>query len=191
MREPLTKYENTVQTIIIVPLTLSPLWLLLLVRQGVYIVNLCAFCFYKLIRKLTAFWQLQEFSLRNLPVDSSTSAVRRSPHRLSLRSSTFSPRLQHDVSLRIVLNIDGTPIASKSHTDPSHSQTSSLLTSSLSLRCSSPPHNPVYARCVDLSALASSLSSHRHSYISLLFRSRFIAYQIYNVRRQNGLFLGT
>jgi hypothetical protein len=35
--------------------------------------------------------------------------------------------------LRINLNIDGSPIASKSHTHPSHSQTSRLLTSSLSL----------------------------------------------------------
>jgi hypothetical protein len=36
-------------------------------------------------------------------------------------------------SLRINLNLDGAPIASKSHTHPSHSQTSRLLTSSLSL----------------------------------------------------------
>jgi hypothetical protein len=35
--------------------------------------------------------------------------------------------------LRINLNLDGTPITSKSHTHPSHSQTSRLLTSSLSL----------------------------------------------------------
>jgi hypothetical protein len=35
--------------------------------------------------------------------------------------------------LRINLNLDGAPIASKSHTHPSHSQTSRLLTSSLSL----------------------------------------------------------
>ena len=37
------------------------------------------------------------------------------------------------VALRINLNLDGVPIASKSHTHPSHSQTSRLLTSSLSL----------------------------------------------------------
>ena len=37
------------------------------------------------------------------------------------------------VSLRITLNIDGSPITSSSHTHPSHSQTSRLLTSSLSL----------------------------------------------------------
>ena len=36
-------------------------------------------------------------------------------------------------SLRINLNLDGSPIASKSHTHPSHSQTSRLLTSSSSL----------------------------------------------------------
>ena len=41
-------------------------------------------------------------------------------------------------------------------------------------RCCSSPRNPVYARRVDPSALAFSLSSHRHSYISLLFSSRFI-----------------
>jgi hypothetical protein len=35
--------------------------------------------------------------------------------------------------LRIVLNLDGASITSKSHTHPSHSQTSRLLTSSLSL----------------------------------------------------------
>ncbi len=33
-------------------------------------------------------------------------------------------------ALRINLNLDGAPIASKSHTHPSHSQTSRLLTSS-------------------------------------------------------------
>ncbi len=121
MRLPPTNYEHTVQTIIIVPLTLSPLCLLLLVRQGVYTVNLRAFCFHKLIGKLTAFLQLQEFSLRNLPVDSSTSAARRSPHSSSLRSATFSPGKA--AALRIVLNIDGAPIASQSHTRPSHSQT--------------------------------------------------------------------
>ncbi len=36
-------------------------------------------------------------------------------------------------SLCIKLNIDGVPITSKSHTHPSHSETSRLLTSSLSL----------------------------------------------------------
>ncbi len=41
--------------------------------------------------------------------------------------------LVKEASLRITLNLDGVPITSKSHTHPSHSQTSRLLTSSLSL----------------------------------------------------------
>jgi hypothetical protein len=53
----------------------------------------------------------------------------------------FSQHLKNKVDLaltktsdlRINLNLDGVPIASKSHTHPSHSQTSRLLTSSLSL----------------------------------------------------------
>ena len=44
---------------------LSPLYLMYLVRLGGYIVNLFAFYFYRLIGKLTAFLQLQEFSPRN------------------------------------------------------------------------------------------------------------------------------
>ena len=41
--------------------------------------------------------------------------------------------LAKTTDLRITLNLDGSPIISKSHTHPSHSQTSRLLTSSLSL----------------------------------------------------------
>jgi hypothetical protein len=45
--------------------------------------------------------------------------------------------------LCVNLNIDGTPITSRSHTHPSHSQTSRLLTSSLSL-CVPVPHTTEY-----------------------------------------------
>ncbi len=41
--------------------------------------------------------------------------------------------LVKDADLRVTLNLDGVPITSNSHTHPSHSQTSRLLTSSLSL----------------------------------------------------------
>ncbi len=54
------------QTIIIVPLILSPLCLSLLVRLVVYITNLYSFYFYRLIGKLITFLQLQEFNLHNL-----------------------------------------------------------------------------------------------------------------------------
>ena len=57
------------------------------------------------------------------------------------RRAAFSAQLKSKVGLalakaavlRINLNLDGAPITSKSHTHPSHSQTSRLLTSSLSL----------------------------------------------------------
>jgi hypothetical protein len=40
--------------------------------------------------------------------------------------------------LRVTLNLDGAPIESNSHTHPSHSETSRLLTSSLSLGVPTP-----------------------------------------------------
>ena len=57
------------------------------------------------------------------------------------RSAAFSSQLKSKVgnilakaaALRITLNIDGAPIASKSHAHPSHSETSRSLASSLSL----------------------------------------------------------
>jgi hypothetical protein len=57
------------------------------------------------------------------------------------RITAFSSHLKSRVgnilakaaALRITLNIDGAPKVSQTHTHPSHSQTSRLLTSSLSL----------------------------------------------------------
>jgi hypothetical protein len=57
------------------------------------------------------------------------------------RRAVFSDHLKNKVGLALAkaavltvnLNLDGAPITSKSHTHPSHSQTSRLLTSSLSL----------------------------------------------------------
>jgi hypothetical protein len=72
--------------------------------------------------------------------------------------------------LWITLNIDDVSVSSRSQTHPSHSQTSRLLTSSMSLG----PCHPVYTMRVDPSLLAFSLSSHRHSSISLLFSFGFI-----------------
>ena len=51
----------------------------------------------------------------------------------SMLKSRVGKILPKAAALSINLNLDGTPIASKSHTHPSHSQTSRLLTSSLSL----------------------------------------------------------
>jgi hypothetical protein len=70
-------------------------------------------------------------------------------------------------TLRINLNIDGVSITSRTHTHPSHSETSRLLTSSLSIGVPVP-------RVIQCMRVVFSLSSHRHSYIGLVFSSRFI-----------------
>jgi hypothetical protein len=62
-------------------------------------------------------------------------------HQFHFRRTAFSSQLKSRVglalakaaALRITLNLDGAPITSKSHTHPSHSQTSRPVTSSLSL----------------------------------------------------------
>jgi hypothetical protein len=71
------------------------------------------------------------------------------------RRAAFSAQLKSKVglalaksaALRITLNLDGAPIISKSRTHPSHSQTSRLLTSSLSLGIPVPrPNGLLYMR---------------------------------------------
>jgi hypothetical protein len=57
--------------------------------------DLLDFYSYRLIGKLTTFFQFQEFSLCNRTVTSSTSATQPSPHNSSLRSGTSSSRLKH------------------------------------------------------------------------------------------------
>jgi hypothetical protein len=109
MRLSLTRSESIDLTIIITHLTSSHLCLLLLVRLGGYIVNLLDFHSYRLIENLADL----------------------------VFSSHLKSRVDNILSkvsvLRITLNLDGTPVVSQTHTHPSHSQTSRLLTSSLSL----------------------------------------------------------
>jgi hypothetical protein len=76
MMQLLIKYGNIVLTTTIGRRVRYHLCLLLLVRQAGYIVNLLDFYSYRIIGKLTAFLQLQEFSQPKLPVASSTSAAR-------------------------------------------------------------------------------------------------------------------
>jgi hypothetical protein len=71
----LIKYGNIVLTTTTGRRVRYHLCLLLPVRQAGYIVNLLDFYSYRLIGKLTAFLQLQEFSQRNSTVASSTSAA--------------------------------------------------------------------------------------------------------------------
>jgi hypothetical protein len=115
------------------------------VRVGGYIVNLSDFYSYSLIGKLTDFFQLQEFSFRkqtpglslyrfiiNINPSGQLFHFRRAAFLTDLKSK-IGLALAKAAALRINLNLNGAPIGSKSHTHPSHSQTSRLLTSSLSL----------------------------------------------------------
>jgi hypothetical protein len=78
----------------------------------------------------------------------------------SMLKSRISSILSKTETLRINLNLDGTPITFKSHTHL--------------FRCSGSTTNPVYVRRVNSFVLVCSLSSHRHSYIHLIFNSRFL-----------------
>jgi hypothetical protein len=125
------------------------------------------------IGKLAAFLRLQEFSLCNPTVVCSTTTVSCSPQ----TKSRVGNILDKAAALRINFNIDGPPSVSRSHSPITltvwHTDLSSITLVSI-FRCSSPPRNPVYVRRVNPSALAFRLSSHRHSYISVLFSFRFI-----------------
>ena len=58
---------------------------------------------------------------------------------LSQLKAKVGSTLAKAAALCVILNIDGAPITSRTHTHPSHSQTSRLLTSSVSLGVPVPP----------------------------------------------------
>jgi hypothetical protein len=78
MMQLLKKYGNIVLTTTTGRRVRYHLCLLLLVHQADYMVNLSDFYSYRLIGKLTAFLQLQEFNQRKPTVACSTSTARRS-----------------------------------------------------------------------------------------------------------------
>jgi hypothetical protein len=126
----LIKYGNIVPTTTTGHRLRYHLSLVWLVRPSGYIVNLSDFYSYRLIGKLTVFF-----------TDSGVQIAQTQRGMFHLRRPTFSTHLKAKVGStlakstvsRINLNIDGTPITSRTHTHPSHSETSRLLTSSLSL----------------------------------------------------------
>ncbi len=121
----------------------SLLCLLLLVRLGGHTVNLCDFYFYMLIGKLTAFSQLQEFSLHNQTVDFSTTVVWCSRTSWNQRLTIFLLRMWHYGLFWILTIIDDVPATSRSHS-PITLQNISFINLVSIFRCSSPPCNPVY-----------------------------------------------
>ena len=74
----------------------------------------------------------------------------------------------------INLNIDDSPITSRSHTHPSHSQTSLLLTSSLSLGVPV-PRSTQCKWVVYISQLSVLVSPYTDTHISILLNSRFVS----------------
>jgi hypothetical protein len=92
-------------------------------------VNLYDFYFYTLIGKMTGFFAVSGVQLPE--TNSGQFHLRRTVFS-SQRKARVDLALSKAAALRITLSLDGTPITSKSHTHPSHSQTSRLLTSSLS-----------------------------------------------------------
>ncbi len=130
MMQLLIKYGNIVLTTTTDHRVWYHLYLLLLVHLTGYIVNLSDFYSYSLIGKLTTF-----FSASGVLSAQSDRGFFHYHHaafsdQFKIKVGLTLPKV---VDLRITLNLDGTPITSRTHTRPSHSQTSRLLTSSLSL----------------------------------------------------------
>jgi hypothetical protein len=116
-------------------------------------------------RETDRFLHLQEFCQYNQIVDSSTTVARRFLLCSNLGLEIFSPRLQVYVLILIKMGC----LSHRSLTLTP--RTRKLLV--YYFRCSISTTNPVSERCLDSSFLVFSLSSHRYSYISLLFSSRF------------------
>jgi hypothetical protein len=124
MRLPLTKYCNTVLTIIIVPLTL-------------FLYDCCCSTSGRLHCERVRLFFLQETDRFFATSGVQLAQTNHFHYRRAAFSSQLKSKVGHILdkasALRVNLNIDGAPRASRSHTHPSHSQTSRLLTSSLSL----------------------------------------------------------
>jgi hypothetical protein len=130
MKMSLTRLENIALTMITIPLTLSPLSLLLVVRPGDDMVTLCTFYFTTSSENCDRFFTVSGVQLAQ------SNCVQ-----FHFRRAAFSSQLKSKcgnilakaAALRIIWNIDGASVESRSHTHPSHLQTSCVLTSSLSL----------------------------------------------------------
>ena len=118
MMQLLIKYGNIVLTTTIGRPVRYHLCLLLLVRVAGYIANLLDFYSYRLIGKLTRFFAAS--GVQSAQSASGFFHFRRAAFSSALKSKV-GLALAKAAALRIVLNLDGEPIASKSHTHPSHS----------------------------------------------------------------------
>ncbi len=165
MRLLLTKSYNIVLIIIIVPLTLSPLCLLLLVRLA----STLRICAPSIFTGSSGNWPLS-FSFRS---SGSARQLSLSPHGVLLTDQVQGrPHPRQGCSTTDYAGWD-TYSFSITHSPITHSKFSLINLVSI-FRCSSSPRNPEYARRIDPSVLACSLSLHRHPHICIPFSSRFI-----------------
>ncbi len=124
------KYGNIVLTTTTGHRVWYHLCLLLLVHLTGYILNLSDFYSYRIIGKQTTFFS--DSGVLSTQSDRGFFHYRRVAVSDQLKSKVGLV-LPKETVLCITLNLDGTPITSRTHTHPSHSQTSRLFTSSLSL----------------------------------------------------------
>jgi hypothetical protein len=90
-----------------------------------------------------------DHSLNPAVAGATTEGVAQMRHRGPLDGGLFAcPTSAFNQALRITLNIDGAPLESRSRTHPSHSETSRLLTSSLSLGVPVPLAGALGTQCM-------------------------------------------
>ena len=142
--------------------------------QSVSTSSLCAFYFCRLIVKPTFFWCFRSSACSIQPVPLPSHGVLLTAQ---IQSREYSGNiLTKTAALRIILNIDGASTGSRSHTHPSLSQTSLLLTSSLSLGVSV-PHTTQCIRGVYISQFQLLVSHFTDTLTHVFsdFSSRFIS----------------
>ncbi len=123
--------------------------------------------FYRIIGKLTVFLQFQEFSLCNPTVTTSTATTRCSPQSSNQNTTSSLSRWKF---YYVTYN---SKFRRRTYSFTIHSQTSRLLTSSLSLGVPV-PRATVYTSHVDLSSLVQSFITPTLIYKSLISFYRFI-----------------
>jgi hypothetical protein len=130
MKQQLTKLESTVPTIIRTPLILF-LFIPTIVRtSGSLLGEFVRILFLQAHRETDRFFAGSGVQLAQ--DNRGGFHYRRAAFSSLIKAKTGSILVKASF-LRFILNIDGSPIISKSHTHPSHSQASLLLTSSLFL----------------------------------------------------------
>ncbi len=173
MTQLLIKYGNIVPTTTTGHRVRYHLCLLLLVRLGGYIVNL-EICQTFILTGSSGNWPLF-CSFRSSACATWSCPVPLPPSRFSSTAQNQGwPDSRYSSSFTYQLKYRWVTYHFKNTYSPITLANISSINVVSIFRCSSLPSNPVNVRRVNSLALVCSLSSHRHSYIGLIFSSRFI-----------------